>query len=56
MRAVPIDVELIAQRIQELVTDPPPEVIDRIQARINKRRKGMQRGASRGELSWRMGY
>ena len=51
-----IDVGLIARKIEELATDPPPEVTRRIQARINERRKGMPRGASRGELSLRVGY
>ena len=50
------DVKCIAKVLQKLVANPPKEVRDRMRARIEERRKGMPRGASRGELSLRVGY
>lgn len=51
-----MDVNLIAQTIEKLVKDPPPDVVERMQKRLEERRKGMSRGASGEVLSLRVGW
>ena len=46
----------IAQALEQLRTNPPAEVTQRIQRRLAERRRGMPRGASEAVLHTRMGY
>jgi hypothetical protein len=48
--------ERIARELTELVSNPPKEVLDRMRARLEERRKGMPRGVSAAVLHTRMGY
>ena len=50
-----MDVNLIAQTIEKLVKDPPLDVVERMQKRLEERRKGMSRGASGEILNMRLG-
>ena len=41
--------------IEKLANDPPPDVLERMQKRLEESRKGMPKGASMAVLNLRMG-